>query len=74
MAREVQEESGDLEPSSPSVGLREGGCIHIVSLCVCSPEARPKLLLTRKDGWRPFYGMGGYGSKANTNADSIDNS
>ena len=63
MAREVEEENCDLEPSSLSVGLRERGCLHTVSLCVGSPEARPKLLLTRKDGWRPFYGMGGYGSK-----------
>ena len=74
MAREVEEENGDLGPSSLSVGLRERGCLHIVSLCVGSPEARPKLLLTRKDGWRPFYGMGGYGSKDNVVADSIDNS
>ena len=74
MAREVEEESGDLEPSSLSVELREGGCLHIVSLCVSSPEARSKLLLTREDGWRPFYGMGGYGSKDNVVADSIDNS
>ena len=74
MAREVEEEGSVLEPSSPSVELREGGCLHIVSLCVGSPEARPKLLLTRKDGWRPFYGMGGYGSKDNVNADNIDNS
>ena len=74
MAREVEEESGDLEPSSLSVELREGGCLHIVSLCVSSPEARSKLLLTRGDGWRPFYGMGGYGSKDNVVADSIDNS
>ena len=72
MAREVEEESGDLEPSSLSVGLREGGCLHIVSLCVSSPEARSKLLLTRKDGWRPFYGMGGGGSKDNVVADSVD--
>ena len=74
MAREVEEESGDLEPSSLSVELREGGCLHIVSLCVSSPEARSKLLLTRGDGWRPFYSMGGYGSKDNVVADSIDNS
>ena len=74
MAREVEEESGDLEPGSLSVELREGGCLHIVSLCVGSPEARSKLLLTREDGWRPFYGMGGYGSKDNVVADSIDNS
>ena len=74
MAREVEEESGDLEPSSLSVELREGGCLHIVSLCVSSPEARSKLLLTRADGWLPFYGMGGYGSKDNVVADSIDNS
>ena len=74
MAREVEEENGDLGPTSLSVGLREGGCLHIGSLCVGSSEARPKLLLTRKDGWRPFYGMGGYGSKDNVVADSIDNS
>ena len=74
MAREVEEESGDLEPGSLSVELREGGCLHIVSLCVGSPEARSKLLLTREDRWRPFYGMGGYGSKDNVVADSIDNS
>ena len=70
----MEEESGDLEPGSLSVELREGGCLHIVSLCVGSPEARSKLLLTREDGWRPFYGMGGYGSKDNVVAHSIDNS
>ena len=74
MAREVEEEDGDLGATSPSVALREGGYLHIGSLCVGSPEARPKLLLTRGDGWRPFYDMGGYGSKDNVVADSIDNS
>ena len=43
-------------------------------MCVGSLEAGSKLLLNPADGWRPFYGMGGYGSKDNVNADSIDNS
>ena len=43
-------------------------------MCVSDPEARFKLILTRQDGWRPFYGMGGGGSKDNVVADSIDNS
>ena len=59
---------------SPSVELREKGCFHIVSLCVGNLEAGSKLLLNPADGWRPFYGMGGYGSKENVNADSINNS
>ena len=43
-------------------------------MCAGSPETGPKLLLNRADGWRPFQGMGGYGSKDNVVADSIDNS
>ena len=74
MAREGEEGSGDLGSVSLSVELRENGCLHIVSLCVGSLEAGSKLLLNPADGWRPFYGMGGYGSKDNVNADSIDNS
>ena len=74
MAREGEEESSDLGSGSLSVELREKGCLHIVSLCVGSLEAGSKLLLNPADGWRPFYGMGGYGSKDNVNADSIDNS
>ena len=38
------------------------------------PRGWTKLLLDPADGWRPFYGMGGHGSKENVNADSINNS
>ena len=38
------------------------------------PRGWTKLLLDPADGWRPFYGMGGHGSKDNVNADSINNS
>ena len=38
------------------------------------PRDWTKLLLDPADGWRPFYGMGGHGSKENVNADSINNS
>ena len=74
MAGGGEEESGDSGPVSPSVELREKGCFHIVSLCGGNLEAGSKLLLDPADGCRPFYGMGGYGSKENVNADSINNS
>ena len=73
MAKEAEEEGGDLELGSLSVGL--GGCsrLHIASLCVSGSKADSKLLLTSKDGWHPsFFGMGGGGSKDNVVADNVD--